>query len=94
MVVSTRVRWARRILKALGWAFLALLTRTRVRGREHLRVEGPVIYAANHTSTFDAVLLVVLLPVDTIFVGPGDFRLLWPGNWAIQIGRASCRERV
>lgn len=62
-----------------------LLTRARVRGREHLRVEGPVIYAANHVSTFDALLLVVLLPVDTVFVGPGDFRLLWPGNWAIRI---------
>ncbi len=49
-----------------------------------LNTPGPVIFAANHTSTFDALLLLLLLPVDAVFVGPGDFRLLWPAPWFVK----------
>ncbi|MBN1201687.1 MAG: 1-acyl-sn-glycerol-3-phosphate acyltransferase [Anaerolineae bacterium] len=81
--MNTRTTLLRRMVRVLGRALLWLLTRTTVTGREHLAVEGPVIYAANHASTFDALLILVLLPLDTVFVGPGDFKLLWPASSVI-----------
>jgi 1-acyl-sn-glycerol-3-phosphate acyltransferase len=76
--------WTRRALRGLGWCVLRVLTRFTLTGRENLKVDGPVIYAANHASTFDALLLITLLPKDTVFVGPGDFKLLWPANWIVK----------
>jgi 1-acyl-sn-glycerol-3-phosphate acyltransferase len=74
----------RRLFRLLGRAILRGLARTTISGQEHLAAPGPAIYAANHASTFDALLLVTLLPPDTTFVGPGDFRLLWPGDWVVR----------
>lgn len=79
-----RAHRVRRMLRLAGVIILRLLTRTRITGRDYLDTPGPVIYAANHTSTFDALLLFVLLPADTVFVGPGDFELLWPANWIVR----------
>jgi 1-acyl-sn-glycerol-3-phosphate acyltransferase len=79
-MIDRRTRILRWIFRRLGWLLLRLLTRTRITGREYLNTAGPVIFAANHTSTFDALLLITLLPPDTMFVGPGDFKLLWPAN--------------
>ncbi|MBN1678640.1 MAG: 1-acyl-sn-glycerol-3-phosphate acyltransferase [Anaerolineae bacterium] len=61
------------------------MTRTKVTGRKHLKIRGPVIYAGNHTSTLDALLFIALLPAETTFVGPGDFKLMWPANWVIKL---------
>ena len=72
------------MLRLLGWLVLRVLARTTITGRENLKAAGPVIYIANHASTFDALLLITLLPKDTFFVGPGDFKLLWPANWIIK----------
>lgn len=83
-MLDRRTRFYRRLLRALGWLLLRLFTRTTVEGREYLRTPGPVLFAGNHTSTFDAVLLMLLLPPDAIFVGPGDFKLLWPGDWFVR----------
>lgn len=83
-MLDRRTRTLRRIFRALGWFVVRLLTRTRIDGREVLKTPGPVIFAANHTSTFDALLLLLLLPVDAVFVGPGDFRLLWPAPWFVE----------
>ncbi len=77
-----QVRIIRAVIRAVAWFFLRVLTRTTITGMEHTRTDGPVIYAGNHTSTFDALLLFIL-PKDTHFVGPADFRLLWPGNWVV-----------
>jgi 1-acyl-sn-glycerol-3-phosphate acyltransferase len=82
-MLDRRTRLIRRILRALGWLLVRTLTRTRVTGREYLATPGPVIYAANHCSTFDALMLIILMPSDTVFVGPGDFKLLWPANWIV-----------
>lgn len=73
----------RRVLQVGGRLFLRAVTRLQVSGSEHLNHPGPMIFAANHLSTFDALLLISLLPPDTTFVGPGDFKLVWPGNWVI-----------
>lgn len=82
-MLDRRTRILRRIFRVGGWLIVRLLTRFRIEGREHLKTPGPVIFAANHTSTFDALLLLLLLPIDAIYVGPGDFRLLWPAPWFI-----------
>jgi 1-acyl-sn-glycerol-3-phosphate acyltransferase len=83
-MLDQRARLLRWIFRRVGWLLLRLLTRTTITGRDYLTVEGPVIFTANHTSTFDALLLITLLPGDTIFVGPGDFRLLWPANIVVK----------
>jgi 1-acyl-sn-glycerol-3-phosphate acyltransferase len=76
------IRWA---LRWLGRIAIRLLTRTTITGREHLQTPGQVIYSGNHTSTFDALFLLTMLPSDTALVGPGDFKLLWPANWVIEL---------
>jgi len=83
-MLDRRTRTVRRVLRAAGWLLLRLLARPTITGRVQVLAPGPVIYAANHASTFDALLLFVLLPRDTVFVGPGDFPLLWPGNWVVR----------
>lgn len=84
MIISRRTRLLRWIFRVVGWLVLRLLTRLTVTGREHLKTPGPVIYAGNHCSTFDALLLLTLLPPDTTFIGPGDFKLLWPANLVVR----------
>ncbi|MCD4687567.1 MAG: 1-acyl-sn-glycerol-3-phosphate acyltransferase [Anaerolineae bacterium] len=80
-MLNLRTRMFRRFFRIIGRNVLRLFTRTTIEGREHMRTPGPVIFAANHTSTFDAVLLLLLMPLESVFIGPGDFRLLWPSNW-------------
>ena len=82
-MLDRRTRVIRRLLRIGGWAVLRLLTRTTITGREMLATPGPVLFVGNHTSTFDALLLITILPSDTLFVGPGDFELLWPANWVV-----------
>ncbi len=82
-MLDRRTRLIRRLLRAGGWVVLRLLTRTSITGRETLATPGPVLFVGNHTSTFDALLLITILPSDTLFVGPGDFELLWPANWVV-----------
>jgi 1-acyl-sn-glycerol-3-phosphate acyltransferase len=83
-MVNRRTRVLRWIFRGAGWLVVRLLTRTTITGREYLETGGPVIFAANHTSTFDALLLITLLPPDTTFIGPGDFKLLWPANLVVK----------
>lgn len=81
--MTRRTRLIRRVLRWLGQITIRLLTRTTITGREHLQTPGPVIFAGNHASTFDALFLLTMLPFETALVGPGDFKLLWPANWVI-----------
>jgi 1-acyl-sn-glycerol-3-phosphate acyltransferase len=83
-MTDVRARILRRGLRVTGGLLLRLLTRARIEGRQYIDTPGPVIYAGNHMSTFDALLILVLLPTDTVFVGPGDFKLLWPGEWVVR----------
>lgn len=80
---GARAHALRAILRGAGRAALRLLARLEVSGERHLATPGPVIYAANHLSTFDAMLFFLLLPPDTVFVGPGDFPLEQPGEWLV-----------
>lgn len=63
----------------------ANLTRTTITGLENLPTQSPVIFAANHFSTYDAVLFMAHLPENTELVGPGDFKLLFPANILIPL---------
>jgi 1-acyl-sn-glycerol-3-phosphate acyltransferase len=83
-MLDRRTRFLRRVFRIAALILLRLLTRTTITGRENLDIPGPVIYTANHASTFDGLLMLILVPPDAIFTGPGDFRLLWPANWAVK----------
>ncbi|MCL4248496.1 MAG: 1-acyl-sn-glycerol-3-phosphate acyltransferase [Anaerolineae bacterium] len=63
----------------------AWLTRTTITGSENIPLQGPVIFAGNHASTYDAVLIIAHLPEATELVGPGDFKLLFPAEHVIEL---------
>ncbi len=74
----------RPFLRGLSRLAIALLTRTSVTGLENVPRTGPLLILGNHTSTIDPLLLLAFLPSETEFVGPGDFKLLFPGELAIR----------
>lgn len=74
----------RKVLQILARIIGFLFTRTTVTGRENIPTEGPVLFCANHLSTYDAVLMLTYLPSNAQFVGPGDFKLLWPANIVVK----------
>ncbi len=81
---NRRARWVRRAALVTGWLLTHLLVRFELHGREHLQVEGPVLYTGNHAGTLDALLAMMLVPPETAYVTAGDFELLWPANWFIR----------
>ncbi|MCA9905487.1 MAG: 1-acyl-sn-glycerol-3-phosphate acyltransferase, partial [Anaerolineae bacterium] len=86
---SSRLTPTQQRFRALGRrlarAVEAKLTRTTITGRENIPLHGPVIFAANHASTYDAVLFIAHLPEATELVGPGDFKLLFPAEHVIKL---------
>lgn len=74
----------RKLMRWIGRMGGRMLTRIEVTGQENIPSEGPVLFAANHLSTYDAVLMLVHLPPQTQILGPGDFKLLWPANIIIE----------
>ena len=72
------------ILRLISRFFTALLTRTTVVGLENIPKDGPAIFAANHSSIYDAILYFAYLPMRTQYVGPGDFRLKYPNRIAAE----------
>lgn len=75
-----------RLLRALALLIEALFTRTRITGLENIPhdSETPLIFAANHASTYDVVLLMLHIPVPIHPVGPADFKLLFPANLLVK----------
>lgn len=74
------VRW---MLRLLSIVIVRFLTRLKVEGLENIP-KTPCIYAANHSSIYDAVLYFAFLPYGTQYVGPGDFRLKYPNRIAAE----------
>lgn len=74
----------RSLLRLLGRIIEILLTRTTVTGFENIPAEGALIFAGNHASTYDPVLVMNHLPITTRLVGPGDFKLLFPANVIVE----------
>lgn len=74
--LSRRAQLLRFIARWIGWILEPLFTRTKIIGKERVpKNAGPYVFAANHASTYDAVLYLLHLPGKTQIVGPGDFRL-------------------
>lgn len=74
----------RRLLRGFGRLIASLVTRTRVTGHENIPNEGPVLFAGNHMSTYDAAMMLMYLPKESQILGPGDFKLLWPANVVVE----------
>jgi 1-acyl-sn-glycerol-3-phosphate acyltransferase len=72
------------VLRWISRFFTTFLTRTRVIGKENIPATGPAIFAANHSSIYDAILYFAYLPARTQYVGPGDFRLRYPNRMAAE----------
>jgi 1-acyl-sn-glycerol-3-phosphate acyltransferase len=84
--IPARVRRFRAFFRGIALWIERTLTQTTITGQENLPAQGPVIFAPNHASTYDAVLLITHLPEETELVGPGDFPLLFPANVLIALG--------
>ncbi|MCC7446802.1 MAG: 1-acyl-sn-glycerol-3-phosphate acyltransferase [Anaerolineae bacterium] len=89
----------RPLMRGFARLMLSLLTRTTITGRENIPASGPLLILGNHRSTIDPMLLLAFLPASTEFVGPGDFKLLFPGDliirWygLVQVKRSTQLER-
>jgi 1-acyl-sn-glycerol-3-phosphate acyltransferase len=88
-------------MRGLTRLLLTLLARITVTGLENVPPKGPLLILANHVSTIDGPLLIAFLPIENSrFVGPGDFKLLFPANlfvkWfgVISIKRSNQLERA
>lgn len=86
--VSVKATWqgvvVKNLLRVVAFLVEKILTRTTIEGRENIPKEGPVIFAANHASTYDAVLLMSHLPRQTVMLGPGDFKLDKGSDWILR----------
>lgn len=81
--VSRRSWFVRFCLRLVSWFFARVMARTKLEGLENIPT-GACIFAANHTSIYDAILYFAFLPRHTQFVGPGDFRLRYPNRMAAE----------
>jgi 1-acyl-sn-glycerol-3-phosphate acyltransferase len=81
---SARTLQIRKAMRGFTRWFLKTMTRSTVAGLEHVPEHGPLLILANHRSTIDSSLILALLPRDTQFVGPGDFKLMFPGDLIIK----------
>ncbi|MDX2137780.1 MAG: lysophospholipid acyltransferase family protein [Chloroflexota bacterium] len=85
MQITPRARFFRSLFRALARWVARTLTRQTITGQDTIPTERPLIFAANHASTYDALLLLAHLPPDTQWVGPGDFKLLFPANLLVPL---------
>lgn len=67
-----RRRLIRSGLLAFTNAFLFLLTRTEINGKERLPKKGPVILAGNHVAELEAAMMAAFTPGQVEFIGTGD----------------------
>jgi 1-acyl-sn-glycerol-3-phosphate acyltransferase len=76
------VNWVRLISQAV----IRSLTRTSFANLDRIPTQGALIVVANHASTIDPLLLFMSIQRDDVtFVGPGDFRLQFPANLAVNL---------
>lgn len=64
--------FARALLRGLSRLIIRLLSRTEIHGLEEIPAEGPVILAANHVGTVEAVLMAAFPRRQVEFLGAGD----------------------
>lgn len=84
------IRYPRRVLlrgvlRQLGRVALRLLTRTTVRGRDHLPARGPLILVGNHVALMEVVLMTLLVPWEIEIVGTGDIPMDRRYAWIVNL---------
>lgn len=80
-------------MRALSRWLVSLFFRVRITGQENVPAHGPLVGVANHFSTADAMLVRLVLPPDTWYVGPADFKLLFPANLFLRYSRTILVKR-
>lgn len=68
----------------LGRLIEFFLTRTTYQGLDRIPKDGPLLIVSNHASTYDALLIRMIMPRHAYFVGPGDFNLGKGGTWLLR----------
>ncbi|MCI0711168.1 MAG: 1-acyl-sn-glycerol-3-phosphate acyltransferase [Chloroflexi bacterium] len=71
-------------LTMMGRLIEFFLTRTTYVGLNKIPQEGPLLIVSNHASTYDALLIRMIMPRRAYFVGPGDFKLALGGTWVLR----------
>ncbi len=84
------IRYPRRVLlrgvlRQLGRVALRLLTRTSVRGRDHLPARGPLILVGNHVALMEVVLMTLLVPWEIEIIGTGDIPMDRRYAWIVNL---------
>lgn len=84
------IRYPRRVLlryvlRRLGRIALRLLTRTTVRGREHLPAGGPLILVGNHVAIMEVALMTLLVPWEIEIIGTGDIPIDPRFAWIVRL---------
>jgi 1-acyl-sn-glycerol-3-phosphate acyltransferase len=97
--MSRRERIAYAVVRSLLRVAVLLLTRTRVRGREHLPRRGPGIVVSNHIAAVDPAILVAVLPrpialMSKVENARGLLKLVMPLVGAFTVRRGAADRRA
>jgi 1-acyl-sn-glycerol-3-phosphate acyltransferase len=97
--MSRRERIAYAAVRSLLRVALLLLTRTSVRGREHLPRVGPGIVVCNHLAAVDPAILVAVLPRPIVLMSKvenarGILKLFMPLVGAFTVRRGAADRRA
>jgi 1-acyl-sn-glycerol-3-phosphate acyltransferase len=76
------------LLRFLAWVLTHLVYRFRVRGEEHIPVEGAAILVSNHVSFVDAVLLMAASPRPIRFIMDHRIFAVPLLGWLFRLGKA------
>jgi 1-acyl-sn-glycerol-3-phosphate acyltransferase len=76
------------LLRFLAWMLSRIVYRFRVRGDDHIPVEGPAVLVCNHVSYVDAVLLMAASPRPIYFVMDHRIFQVPVLGWLFKLARA------
>jgi 1-acyl-sn-glycerol-3-phosphate acyltransferase len=76
------------LLRFLAWILTHVIYRFRVRGEEHIPVEGAAILVCNHVSFVDAVLLMAASPRPIRFIMDHRIFAVPVLGWLFRLGKA------
>jgi len=79
--------WFYYVGRVMAWVLLSLLTRWRVRGKENIPSQGPLLIVANHLNLADSPLLGVSLSRKVVFMAKEElFRSSFSGYFIRSFG--------